>query len=69
MKRRTSKRIGMSQTYGADVNCKTTSVASTKVLEWTLRTRTGSLYVKPALDRCSPITHSELVETPACPVK
>lgn len=40
-----------------------------KILEWTLRTRMGSLYVKPALDNCSPITHSELIKTPACPVK
>lgn len=40
-----------------------------RILEWTLRTRTGSLYVKPALDQCSPITHGGLVETPACPVK
>ncbi len=40
-----------------------------KILEWTLRTRTGSLYVKPALDQCSPITHGGLIETPACPVK
>lgn len=40
-----------------------------KILEWTLRTRTGSLYVKPALDQCSPITHSEFIEPPPCPVR
>lgn len=40
-----------------------------KILEWTLRTRVGSLYVKPALDQCSPITHGGLFKTPACPVK
>ena len=40
-----------------------------KILEWTLRTRTGSLYVKPALDQCSPIMHSGLITTPPCPVK
>jgi hypothetical protein len=40
-----------------------------KILEWTLRTREGSLYVKPALDQCSPIAHSELIKTQTCPVK
>lgn len=40
-----------------------------KILEWTTRTRTGSLYVKPALDNCSPITHGGLIKTPPCPVK
>lgn len=40
-----------------------------KILEWALRTRTGSFYVKPALDRCSPITHGEFIKPPACPAK
>lgn len=40
-----------------------------KILEWTLRSRTGSLYVKPALDSCSPIMHTEFMKPPACPVK
>lgn len=40
-----------------------------KILEWTTRTRTGSLYVKPTLDSCSPISHWGSIKSPACPVK
>ena len=42
-----------------------------KILEWTTRTKMGSVYVKPALDSCSPILHGGLISKPppACPVK
>lgn len=40
-----------------------------KILEWTTRSRMGSVYVKPALDSCSPIVHGGLVKYPPCPVK
>ena len=42
-----------------------------KILEWTTRAKMGSVYVKPALDSCSPIFHGGLISKPppACPVK
>lgn len=41
-----------------------------KILEWTLRATSGSIYVKPALIGCSPVTPVSFVSTPpACPVK
>ncbi|HEX5172805.1 MAG TPA: hypothetical protein VFV91_01505 [Gaiellaceae bacterium] len=38
-----------------------------RILEWTTRSRTGSLYVKRALFDCSPVLHGGLVRYPACP--